>query len=67
MFGDFMSCSSKDIQKCTLSHVLILIMMSQIWQIMGLLKIQKLDYLENGTYSFYEIKKFLICASDGTF
>ena len=41
----------------TLSHVLILIMtsvlivimMSQIWKIMGLFKIQKLEYLEKGT------------------
>ena len=34
---------------------------------MGWLKIQKLEYLENGTLFFYEIKKFLICASDDTF
>ena len=34
---------------------------------MGWLKIQKLEYLENGIYISYEIKKFLICASDGTF
>ena len=33
---------------------------------MGWLKIQKLEYLENGTI-FYEIKKFLTCASDDTF
>ena len=32
---------------------------------MGWLKIQKFGYLENGT--FYEIKKFLTCTSDGTF
>ena len=31
---------------------------------MGWLKIQKLEYLENGTEFFYEIKKFLIWASD---
>ena len=31
------------------------------------LKIQKLEYLENGTEFCYEIKKFLICASDDTF
>ena len=44
-------------QNSTLSHVLILIMtsvlivimMSQIWKIMGLFKIQKLEYLEKGT------------------
>ena len=40
-------------------------MTSQIWQIIGWLKIQKLEYLENGTQFFYEIKKFLTCASDG--
>ena len=34
---------------------------------MGWLKIQKPEYLENGTSLFYEIKKFLICASDDTF
>ena len=28
---------------------------------------EKLDYLENGTPIFNEIKKFLTCASDGTF
>ena len=28
---------------------------------MGWLKIQKLEYLENATLFFYEIKKFLIC------
>ena len=54
-------------QKCTLSYVLILIMTSQIWQIMGWLKIQKLNYLENGMELFYEIKKFLTCASYYTF
>ena len=37
------------IQKYTLSHVLILIMTSQIWYLMRWLKIQKLEYLENGT------------------
>ena len=31
---------------------------------MGWLKIQKLEYLENGMQLFYEIKKFLTCASD---
>ena len=33
---------------------------------MGWLKIQKFEYLENGTQLFYEIKKFLTCASDDT-
>ena len=28
---------------------------------------QKLEYLENGTERFYEIKKFLTCVSDETF
>ena len=28
---------------------------------------EKLEYLEKGTPIFYEIKKFLTCASDGTF
>ena len=27
----------------------------------------KLEYLENGTEFFYEVKKFLICALDDTF
>ena len=30
-------------------------------------KIQKLKYLENRTLFFYNIKKFLLCASDDTF
>ena len=47
------------VQKCTLSHLLILITMLQIWQIMGWLKIQTLKYLENGTYIFDEIETFL--------
>ena len=34
---------------------------------MGWLKIQELEYLENGTKFFYEIKKYLTCASDDTF
>ena len=42
-----------------MSYVLILIVKPQIWKIIGLLKTQKLEYLEN------EIDKFLICASDG--
>ena len=37
------------IQKCTLFHVLILIMTSQIWKTMGWLNIQILKYLENRT------------------
>ena len=39
-------------------------MTSPIWLIMEWLKIQKLEYLENGTKIFYEIKKFLTRASD---
>ena len=45
----------------------MLIKTSQILYIIGWFKIQKLEYLENGTEFFYEIKKFLICASDETF
>ena len=45
------------IQKCILSHVLIL-MTSQICQIMGWLKIQKLEYHENRT-TFLRSEKIL--------
>ena len=31
------------------------------------LKTQKPEYLENGAYFFYELKKFLACASDDAF
>ena len=31
----------------------------------GTVKIQKLEYLENGAKFFYKIKKILICAIDG--
>ena len=34
---------------------------------MRCLKIQKPEYLENRTWFFYEIKKFLICVSDNRF
>ena len=54
------------IQKCTLSHVLIL-MTLQIWYILSWFKIQEREYLENGTWLFYEIKKFLNYASIDTF
>ena len=43
------------IQKCTMSHVL----MSQICYVMRCLKIQKLEYHENGIELFYETKFFL--------
>ena len=33
----------------------------------GCLKIQNVEYLENRTYLFYEIRKFLTCALDNTF
>ena len=33
----------------------------------GVVKIQKLGYLDNGTKLFHETKNFLTCASDGTF
>ena len=42
-------------------------MTSQIWQTMGLLEIQKLEHFEDGTELFYEIKKFLTCATDDKF
>ena len=42
-------------------------MTSQIWQTMGLLEIQKLEYFEDGTELFYEIKKFLTCATGDKF
>ena len=45
--------------KCTLSHALILLVTSQE------LKIQNIEYLQNGT-NFYEIQKIIICPSDGT-
>ena len=35
--------------------------------IVGWFKMQKLEYLENGTQLFYKTKKFLSCSSDGTF
>ena len=34
---------------------------------MGWSKIQKLEYLKNGTLLAYKIKKSLTCASDDTF
>ena len=37
------------IQKCTLSHVLMFVMTSKTWSITEWLKIQKLEYPENGT------------------
>ena len=58
-FGDLMTCVSKDIFKNTPSHVLVLIMTSHIWSNMGWFKIQKLEYYENGTKHFSEIKKIL--------
>ena len=35
--------------------------------VMRWLKIQKPEYLENGTSLFHKIKKFLTCAPDDTF
>ena len=46
-------------QKCTLSHVLI--MTSKIWWITGGLNIQKLEYLENGTYFSTKWKILNMC------
>ena len=34
---------------------------------MGWLKLQKLEYFENGTKRLYKIKKFLTCVSDDIF
>ena len=42
-------------------------MTSQICWIMVWLKIRKLEHLDKGAYSFYEMKKFLTCSSDDTF
>ena len=50
-----------------MSHAMILIMMSQIWQIIRLLKIQKLEYLENGTHFFYKTEKSLTCDFNDAF
>ena len=33
----------------------------------GMLKKQKLEYLQNETQLFFETKKFLTCATDDTF
>ena len=63
-----MSCGSKDIFKNASYLIeLIVIMTSEIWLIMGWLKIQEHEYLGNRTKLFYEIKDILTCSSDGTF
>ena len=54
-FGDLISCG-------TTNHNDVTDLVNQGW-----LKIQKFEYLENGTLLFYKIKKFLTCASDDTF
>ena len=41
--------------------------MQQICKIMGYLKLQKIENIDDGTWLSYEIKKLLICASDYTF
>ena len=61
-----MSCSSKDILKmypvvCTNTHHHITDLVNHGW-----VKIQKVEYLENRTYFFCKLKKFLNCASDDT-
>ena len=38
-----------------------------VTSLMVWLKIQKFECLEDGTYFFFVIKKFLTCASDDTF
>ena len=61
-FGWLMSCGPKDIKKCTLSHVLILIMTSQTLQIMGWLKTQELEWItREWKIAFLSNKKFLTC------
>ena len=65
-----MNCDSKDIFKkapcfrvsCTNAHHDITDLVNH-----GMVKIQKLEYLENRHKIKYEIKKFLTSASDGTF
>ena len=44
---------------CTLSDMLIFIMTWQIWKFIGWLKIQKLEYLKNGKWLWYEVKKLV--------
>ena len=51
----------RHIQKYTLSHVLIIIMMSQIWWIMGWLETQKLGYLENVATYLWNKKILNLC------
>ena len=52
--GDLMSCGSKDIFKNAPG-------------LMYQYSSSKLEYLENGTYLFYERKKFLTRTSDDSF
>ena len=62
-FGDLMSCFfERFIQKCTLYHVLILIMTSQIWQIMGSLKIQKLEYKKILNLGWHIWRSYRFCS-----
>ena len=49
MFDGLMSYDSKDIFKNEPYLIYYLIMTPQIWKIIGWLKIQKLEYLENET------------------
>ena len=62
MFQDLMTYGSKGKFKNAPS-----ITISLIWKkFLGELEIQKIEYLNNKTKLFYEIKKILVCASDGT-
>ena len=54
------------VKKYTLSHVLIIIM-SQIMELMEWLKVKNIDYVENGAWLFYKRKKFFNCTSETIF
>ena len=51
--------SKRQIQKCSLTCVLVHIMISQRTKSMYWFKIWKIEYLKNGTWHFYDIKKLL--------
>ena len=50
--------TQKHIQKCTLCWNLILIWMSQLSKLMKRFKQRKIEYLKNGTWVFFDMKKF---------
>ena len=55
-------CSKMHLASCTNIYHDVTDLVNQGW-----LNIQKLEYLENGTYIFYETEKFLIYSSDDIF